>query len=44
MVAIFGRNKKVDNLVAVSQSRQTDMGIGDAGGASHSVEPLRVIA
>ena len=43
VAAIFGRSKKVDNQVAASQSGETDMGLGAAGGASHSLEPLRVI-
>ena len=44
VAAIFGRNKKVDNQVAASQTGETDVGLGAAGGASHTLEPWRVVA
>ena len=44
MAAIFGRSKKVDNQVVAPRTGETDVGLGAAGDASHSVEPLRGIA
>ena len=44
MAAIFGRSKKVDNQVVAPRTGETDVGLGAAGDASHSVEPFRGIA
>ena len=44
MAAIFGRCKKVNNQVVASRTGETDVGLGAAGDASHSVEPLPGIA
>ena len=44
VAAIFGPSKKVDNQVVAPRTRETDAGLGAAGDASHSVEPLRGIA
>ena len=41
---IFGRSKKVDNQPAAPRTGETDVSLGAAGGALHSVEPLRVVA
>ena len=40
MAAIFGRSKKVDNQVVAPRIEETDVGLEDAGDASHSVELL----
>ena len=42
--AIFGPSKKVDNQIAASQTEKTDVGLGAADDASHTIEPLRVVA
>ena len=44
MAATFGRCKNVDNQVVAPRTGETDEGLGAAGGASHSDEPLRRIA
>ena len=44
MAVIFGRSKKVDNQVVAHRTGETDVGLGAAGDASHSVEPLCGIA
>ena len=44
MSAIFERSKKVDNQVTTFQTRETDVGLGAAGGAPHTPESLRVVA
>ena len=44
VAAIFGRSKKVDNKVVAPRTGETDVGLGAAGDASHSVEPLRGVA
>ena len=44
MATIFGRSKKIDNQVAVSQTEKIDVGLVAAGGASHTLESLRVVA
>ena len=44
VAASFGRSKKVDNQVVAPRTGETDVGLGAAGDASHSVEPFRGIA
>ena len=44
MAATFRRCKNVDNQVVAPRTGKTDEGLGAAGDALHSVEPLRRIA
>ena len=44
VAAIFGCSKKVDKQVVAPRTGETEVGVGAAGDASHSVEPFRGIA
>ena len=44
VAAIFAHSKKVDSQVVVPRAGEIDVGLGAAGDASHSVEPLHGIA
>ena len=44
VATIFGRSRKVDKQVVAPRTGETDVGLGAAGDASHSVQPLRGIA